>query len=129
MLAIGKPKHKLSDRTPMNFLKRLLGFILFASGIYLVGKDISFTAQSLYGWERIPAAGSVISLLSGLWIVFTVRRRDRFIGWGLIGLGVALVFLSSGIVLRPVNLVTFLSAFALLFAGHKLMTQRRFNFF
>ncbi len=94
-----------------------------------MGKDIIFTTETFYGWQRIPAAGSVISLLSGLWIVVTARRRDRSIGWVLIGLGVALVFLSSGIVLRPVNLVTFLSAFALLFTGHKLMTQRRMHFF
>lgn len=112
----------------MNFFRRLLGLILFALGIVLVGKDIMFTTATLYGWQRIPAAGSVIALLSGLWIVMTVERRNRFIGWTLIGLGVAMVFLSSGIIMRPVNLVTFLAAFSLLFAGYKLMSQRRFRF-
>jgi thiol:disulfide interchange protein len=113
----------------MQSLRQLLGFLLFAAGIWLVSKDIIFTSQGIYYWWRpFPAAGSVISFLGGLWILFTARPRNQFIGWILIGLGIALVFFNSGIVLRPVNLGVFLGAFSLLFAGFKLMNPRRFYF-
>ncbi len=111
----------------MRLLRQFLGVILFLLGIYVVGRDIVFTTQvSYYWWQRIPATGSVLSLLGGLWILFNTRQRHHFMGWSLIGLGVVLVFLSSGIVLRPVTLWAFLMSFGLMFAGHKLMTVRQF---
>jgi hypothetical protein len=111
----------------MRLIRQFLGVILFLLGIYVIGKDIVFTTQvSFYWWQRIPATGSVLSLLGGLWVLFNTRRRNHWIGWSLIGLGVALVFLSSGIVLRPVTLWAFLLSFFLIFAGQKLMTARRF---
>lgn len=110
----------------MAFLKQLAGIALMLLGIYFVGKEIIFTTQTYYyWWQKVPATGSVISLLAGLWIIFNARRRDQFLGWIAIGVAIALIFMSGGVILRPVSLWTFLLAFSLLFGGYKLAYPER----
>jgi hypothetical protein len=58
----------LTDRiSPMKEFGKLLGFALIVIGIYWLGKNIILTTQSAYyGWQTIPAAGSVVLMLAGL---------------------------------------------------------------
>jgi hypothetical protein len=111
---------------PMPTLKASLGILLILFGLYTVGQNIIFTTQlSYYGWQRIPAIGAVIFLLSGIWIVLSAADRDKFLGWILLVIGIACIFMSSGIILRPVSLWSFLVAFTCLLGGAKLMSPRR----
>jgi hypothetical protein len=113
----------------MRFFNQLLGLALILAGIYFLGQNIFFTTQfTRYWWSSIPAAGSVLSLIGGLVTLLFGGRGSREFGWILIGLGILLVFLSGGIVLRPTSLVTFLFSFAALIGGYKLLAARRFDF-
>lgn len=110
----------------MSILKSLIGTALILLGLYTVGQDIIFTTQSsYYGWQKIPAAGSVIFSLSGLWVVLNAASRDKFLGWILLAVGIACIFMSSGVILRPVSLWTFFVSFGCLFGGLKLLNPRR----
>jgi hypothetical protein len=109
----------------MSLLKSLLGIALIVVGLYSVGQDIIFTTQSSYNsWQKIPAAGSVIFSLSGLWVILNAAKSDKFWGWILIVFGIVCIFMSSGVILRPVSLWNLLVAFTCLFGGIKLMTSR-----
>lgn len=110
---------------PMPTLKASLGILLILFGLYTVGQNIIFTTQLSYGWQRIPAIGAVIFSLSGIWIVLSAADRDKFLGWILLVIGIACIFMSSGIILRPVSLWSFLVAFTCLLGGAKLMSPRR----
>ena len=103
-------------------LSRLLGLGLIIIGIYWLSQGILFTTRSAYyWWQTIPAAGSVILLLAGLWVLFNGRRSDRNRAWILIGGAIALIFMSGGIVIRPTSLWDFLIGFSALFGGYKLI--------
>jgi hypothetical protein len=111
----------------MSILKSLLGTALILIGLYTVGQDIVFTTQSAYGfWQKIPAAGSVIFLLSGLWVILNAASRDKFLGWILLTIGIICIFMSSGVVLRPISLWNLLVSFTCLLGGIKLLSSHRF---
>jgi hypothetical protein len=93
----------------MSLLKSLLGIALILFGLYNVGQNIILTTQaSSYGWQKIPAVGSVIFSLSGIWVVLSAANRDKFLGWILLVIGIACIFMSSGVILRPISLWNFL---------------------
>jgi hypothetical protein len=98
---------------------KLLGFGLILLGIYWLGKDITLTTQAAYGWQMIPAAGSVVLMLAGLWVVFNAKAGN--LGWILIGCAIALIFMSGGVMIRPTSLWNFLLGFGALFGGGKLI--------
>ncbi|MCY7285911.1 MAG: hypothetical protein LH679_21290 [Cyanobacteria bacterium CAN_BIN43] len=113
----------------MNPFKKFFGLALMMLGLYFLGRNIMFTttASGYWGWH-VSATGSVLSLMAGIWLVLCAGRSSRDLGWLLIGLGVILVFLSGGIVLRPTSLWTFCVAFVALVSGYRLMTVGRLNF-
>lgn len=108
-------------------VSKLLGLGLIIIGIYWLSQGILFTTRSAYyWWQTIPAAGSVILLLAGLWVLFNGRRSDRNRAWILIGGAIALIFMSGGIVIRPTSLWDFLIGFSALISGYKLTNQRQY---
>ncbi|NJO41839.1 MAG: hypothetical protein HC769_34080 [Cyanobacteria bacterium CRU_2_1] len=112
----------------MRFLTTLIGLALVLVGIYFLGQNILFTTQvAPYWWRDIPAAGSVLALLSGILVLLFGRRGTREAGWILVGLGIILVFLSGGVILRPTSLWTFFLALAAIGGGYQLLTTRRLN--
>lgn len=112
-----------------NSLIRLLGVLLFMLGIYLFVRDISIVneCQSLfcYEWQNLAASGSVIACMGGVLSVFVFQRRTTTLGWLLLSLGVLLVYLSGGMLLKPIGMLTFIASFTAMAYGHQLMKRRR----
>jgi hypothetical protein len=106
----------------MKPLAKLAGIALIVIGLYWLSQGIIFTNRSAsYWWQPIPATGSVLLMLSGLWVLFNVKNNDRNFGWILIGGAIALIFMSGGIAIRPTSLWDFLVGFSALFGGYKLL--------
>jgi drug/metabolite transporter (DMT)-like permease len=113
----------------MRFFRKLIGLAPVLSGIYFLGQNILFTTQlSRYWYRDLSAIGSVLALASGILTLLFARRGDREMGWMLVGIGIILVFLSSGVILRPTSLWTFFLAFIALAGGFKLITGGRLEF-
>lgn len=111
----------------MRLLGKLVGLALVLTGIYFLGQNIIFTTQtSPYWWRDISAAGSVVSLLSGV-LMLLHGRGMRQMGWILVGLSILLVFVSGGVVLRPTSLWTLFLALISLVGGYKLITTGRID--
>lgn len=110
-------------------MARLLGILLIIVGIYFLGQNIIFTTHySPYWWRDIPAAASALAIMSGIISLLFFQRSVGNLGWILLIVGVVLIFLSGGIVLKPTSLWTFFVAFAALAGGLQLITQGRFRF-
>ena len=108
----------------MQLLTKVIGLALMLVGIYFLGQNIIFTTHTVhYWWRDIPAAGSVIALLSGILILLFAGSGVRQRGWVLVGIGIVLVFLSAGVVLKPTSLWTFFLAFVSLIGGYRLITD------
>lgn len=52
-------------------------------------------------------------------------QKTTTLGWLLLGLGVLLVYLSGGMLLKPIGMLTFITAFTAMAYGHQLMKRRR----
>ncbi|MBD1860581.1 MULTISPECIES: hypothetical protein [Trichocoleus] len=110
----------------MRLLNKLIGLALVLVGVYFLGQNIIFTTRiSPYWWRDIPAAGSVISIASGIGILVLGSRSIRQTGWLFVGLGILLVFMSGGVVLRPTSLWTLFLCLLCLGGGSKLITTGR----
>lgn len=113
----------------MRLLLKLVGLALLLVGIYFLGQNIIFTTQTApYWWRDISAAGSVLAVTSGVVALLFFNRSAGGLGWVLVGLGILLVFVSGGVVLRPTSLWTFFLAFVSLVAGLQLITTGRLRF-
>ncbi len=113
----------------MRVLIKFLGLALVIAGIYFLGKNIFFTTQTSYfWWQNLPATGSVVALIAGSFTLLFGSRSSRDMGWILVGLGIVLVFLSGGVMLRPTSLWNFFLAFMSLVGGYKLLTTGRIDF-
>ncbi len=113
----------------MRILIKLLGLALVIAGVYFLGKNIFFTTQtSYYWWRNLPATGSVVALITGALTILFGSSSSRDTGWILVGLGIVLVFLSGGVMLRPTSLWNFFLAFMSLAGGYKMLTTGRINF-
>lgn len=66
--------------------------------------------------------------MSGVFALIFFRRETGNFGWILLGIGIVLVFLSGGVILKPTSLWNFLVAFTTLAAGYKLLNEGRINF-
>ncbi|MBD2598438.1 hypothetical protein BCD64_20795 [Nostoc sp. MBR 210] len=108
---------------------KLIGLILLFVGLYFFGQNIIFVSRSYsFFYRSAPATGSVIAIMAGIFsLVFFPRQTGNF-GWILLGLGIVLVFLSGGVILRPTSLWSFCVAFTALATGYKLLSQGRINF-
>lgn len=113
----------------MRVFGKFVGLALMLAGIYFLGQNIIFTTQTgVYWWQRLSAAGSVISLLLGIPLFVFTRKEGRGLGGFLIGLGIALVFINGGVILRPTSLWTFFLAFTSMIAGWGLLSSGRIRF-
>lgn len=113
----------------VRLIVKLVGLLLLIAGIYFLGQNIVF-ASSLYSyfWGSIPAAGSILSLMAGIFCLLFFRRETGNFGWFLLILGIIFVFLSGGVFLRPTSLWQFVIAFTALAAGYKLLNEGRVTF-
>lgn len=108
---------------------KLIGLILLLVGIYFLGQNILFTTSySFYSYGRLPAFGSVLSIIAGTTFLVFFRRQTGNIGWILLGIGIVLVFLSGGVILRPTSLWNFFLGFAALAGGYQLLNTGRLRF-
>jgi hypothetical protein len=113
----------------MRLLLKLVGLALLLVGIYFLGQNIIFTTQTAaYWWRDISAAGSVLAVTSGVVALLFFNRSAGGLGWVLVGLGILLVFISGGVVLKPTSLWTFFLAFVSLVAGLQLITTGKLRF-
>ncbi|NJN87936.1 MAG: hypothetical protein HC881_18615 [Leptolyngbyaceae cyanobacterium SL_7_1] len=113
----------------MRFLGKLVGLVLVLAGIYFLGKNILFTTQvSPYWWRDISAAGSVLAVAAGATILVAGSNAIKEMGWLLVGVGILLIFVSGGVVLKPTSLWTFFVAIAALVAGFQLIRTGRIRF-
>lgn len=113
----------------MRLLIKLVGLALLLVGIYFLGQNIVFTSHiSRYWWRDISAAGSVLSLITGIISLLFFRSATGSLGWVLVGLGIVLVFVSGNVILMPTSLWYFFLSFASLAAGLKLITTGRIDF-
>jgi hypothetical protein len=113
----------------MRLLGKLIGLCLILVGIYFLGQNIIFTTQTAaYWWRDISAAGSVIAVVAGILILLYAPRGAKETGWLLVGLGILLVFVSGGVILRPTSLWTLFLAFVSLAGGYQLIRTGRIYF-
>lgn len=110
-------------------IAKLIGLCLLIAGIYLLGQNIILaTHYSPYLWRDIPAAASVLAIMGGVISLLFFQGTVGNFGWILLIVGVVLVFLSGGVILRPTSLWQFFLAFAALAGGFQLVTQGRVRF-
>ncbi|NJP08592.1 MAG: hypothetical protein HC866_03225 [Leptolyngbyaceae cyanobacterium RU_5_1] len=113
----------------MRILTALIGLALLLIGVYFLGRNIIFTTQvSPYWWRDISAAGSVLALAVGVVSLIFFRRSMGSFGWLLIGLGILLVFVSGGVILKPTSLWTLFLGLVSLVAGFQLITTGGMRF-
>ncbi len=110
-------------------MAKLLGILLLVVGIYFLGQNIIFTTHySPYIWRDIPAAASALAIMGGVISLLFFQRTVGNFGWILLIVGVVLVFLSGGVVLKPTSLWNFFISFVALAGGFQLITQGRIRF-
>lgn len=110
-------------------LIKLIGLILLLTGIYFFGQNIIFASGYYsYFYRSIPATGSVLAIMAGVFLLVFFRRETGNLGWILLSIGIVLVFLSGGVILRPTSLWNFFIAFTALVVGYKLLNEGRMNF-
>lgn len=132
---------QLSSNTPTNsrkaeneekeqvaILTKFLGLALMLGGLAFLSSSVVLgTFTILY----LPALGSVLLVIAGV-LTLTYGRANRNLGWILITVGVVMAFLSGGIVLQSITLLSFLLAFGAISAGYQLFTDGKilnYNFF
>lgn len=106
-------------------MTKLLGTILIITGIYFLGQNIILATTYYFS---IPALCSVLSIIAGIIALVFFSRDTGNLGWIFISIGIVLVFLSGGIILRPTSLWNFLVSFTTLAVGYKLVNESRFRF-
>lgn len=108
-------------------ITKLVGILLFVAGIYFLSQNIIFATTYPY-YRSIPAIGSVLSIIAGIIVLVFFRRETDNLGWILLGIGIVLVFLSGGVVLKPTSLWSFFVCFGALAVGYKLLNEGRVRF-
>ncbi len=110
-------------------MSTIFGIIFMLTSIYCLGQNIQFSTHYYYNWwQKLPAAGSVISLMLGVSSLTFWRRELGNFGWIFIAIGIVLVFLSSRVILQPTSLWTFFVAILAFVSGYQLLTSGRIRF-
>ena len=114
-------------------LIRILGVLLFISGICFLGQNIIFaTTYFFYYYRSIPTIFSLLSIMSGIITLIFLHRQTGNIGWLLLCVGVAIFFLNGGVILGPNRVVSLLIknfiAFTALAVGYKLASADKIKF-
>ncbi|MGB6296431.1 MAG: hypothetical protein WBF90_09615 [Rivularia sp. (in: cyanobacteria)] len=113
----------------IRLLIKVTGLILLLIGIYYLGQNIIFTSTySQYFYKSLPAVGSVLAILGSVLSLVFFRRQTGNFGWILLAIGIVLVFLSGGVILKPTNLWNFFVSFGSIAVGYKLLSEGRINF-
>jgi hypothetical protein len=113
----------------VRLLIKLIGLILLFAGLYFFGQNIIFVSGYYsYFYRRLPATGSVLAVMAGIFALLFFRRKTGNLGWFLLGIGIVLIFLSGGVILRPTSLWSFCVAFTTFIVGYKLLNEGRINF-
>ncbi|MBE9207011.1 hypothetical protein IQ244_10860 [Nostoc sp. LEGE 06077] len=108
---------------------KFIGLILLFIGLYFFGQNIVFVSGYYsFFYRSLPATGSVLAIMAGIFALIFFPRATGNFGWILLCLGIVLVFLSGGVILKPTSLWSFCVAFTALAAGYKLLNQGRINF-
>lgn len=108
---------------------RVIGFLLLLTGIYFLGQNIIFASHIYpYYWRNLPAMGSVLATAIGVICLVFFRRETGNFGAILLGIGIVLVFISGGVLLKPTSLWNFFVGFAALAGGYKLLNEGRIRF-
>ncbi len=107
-------------------MSKILGLALIIASVYFLGQNITFTTHYYYSWwQKIPAAASVLTLLAGICSLTFWRQTFGNFGWILVAVGIILVFVNSGVMLRPTSLWTFCVAMFSFASGYQLLTKGR----
>jgi len=109
----------------MENMLRLIGLGLVLVGTYYLGRNIIFTTDVYPWWRGIAADASILALVSGSVLLFTLPRGLRSFGWLLILAGIVLVFMSSRAILNPTSLWEFFISVVSIVAGYRMLTARR----
>lgn len=110
-------------------MTKFFGLILLIAGIYFLGQNIIFaTTYFPYYYRSLPAIGSVLSLIAGIIALIFFPRESGHLGWILLGIGIVLVFLSGGVILKPTSLWNFFVSFSALAIGYRLLNDGRVRF-
>ncbi len=110
-------------------MAKICGLALILVSIYFLGQDIEFATHSYYNWwQKIPAAGSVISLMLGIGSLTLWRNTLGNFGWIFIAIGIIMVFLSAGVILQPTSLWKFFISMFAFASGYQLLTSGRIRF-
>jgi pSer/pThr/pTyr-binding forkhead associated (FHA) protein len=98
---------------------KFLGLALMLGGLAFLSSSVVLgTFTVMY----IPALGSVLLVIAGV-LTLTYGRANRNLGWILITIGVVMAFLSGGIVLQSMTLLSFMLAFGAMSAGYQLFNS------
>jgi hypothetical protein len=110
-------------------MSKILGLALIIASIYFLGQNITFTTHYYHSWwQKIPAAASVLTLLAGICSLTFWRQTVGNFGWILVAVGIILVFVNSGVMLKPTSLWTFCVAMFAFASGYQLLTKGRVRF-
>jgi hypothetical protein len=107
---------------------KLIGLALLVGGIYFLGKNVFFATSLSFYWRNLPATGSLLCLMGGVMSLIFFPRQAGGLGWGLLAVGILLVFFSGGAYLLPTSLWHFVVSFGAIAAGFKLFTEERVRF-
>jgi hypothetical protein len=89
----------------MRLLLKLIGLGLILLGVYFLGRNILFTTNPYpYWWRGIAADTSIFCLVVGVVMFFAFSGFFRYLGAGLVGMGIVFVFASSRAILSPTTL-------------------------
>jgi hypothetical protein len=108
-------------------MSSIFGLALIVTSIYFLGQNIIFTTYYSW-WQRTSATASILALIGGIGSLTFWRREMGNFGLIFIAIGIILVFLSGGVVLRPTSLWTFFVSILAFASGYQLLTRGRIKF-
>jgi hypothetical protein len=107
-------------------MSTIIGLALIIVSIYFLGQNIIFTTNYYYSWwQKTAATVSVLALVAGISSLTFWRREMGNFGWILIAIGIILVFVNGGVILRPTSLWTFCVSMLAFATGYQLLTRGR----
>lgn len=107
---------------------QLVGLVLLLIGIKYLGSNILFTSTYYrYSWQTIPAAGSAIAVVAGVISLVFFRRQTGNLGWIFLMIGIVLVFISGGVLLKPTSLWDLFIGLLASAVGYQFLTEGRWR--
>jgi hypothetical protein len=105
---------------------KITGLVLLLVCIYYLGQNIIFASRyHEYFFISIPATGSMLSLIGGIFTLIFFPKHTDNLGWVLMGIAMVLALLSGGVIFQTTSLWNFFVAFSALSVGYKLLDEGR----